>query len=88
MSRWTDATKNGKVATELTDRPMVPATFHGNITVQGSWVEKEDMTQTSLKFGRTVNNVSLAFPHPGVVTAAHDGRNGFPQPDQADLGVR
>ena len=66
----------------------VPATLYGNVAVQGSWVEKKNMTQVSLDFGRTVNNVSLAFPHPSVIAAAQDERNGFSQGAEADTSVK
>ena len=60
--------------------------LYDNTTVKGSWVDVWNMTDISNKHGRIVNNVSLAFPHPGVAAAAQDARNKILQP--AELGVR
>lgn len=86
MSDWTNATTRGVLSSDLTHRPRVPATLYNNITVKGSWVDIQNMTRVSQSFDRIVNNVSLAFPHPGVAAAAHNPRNGLLQP--ADLSVR
>jgi len=74
------------MSSDLANRTRVPATLYNNITVRGSWVNVQNMTQVSQKFGRIVNNVSLAFPHPGVAAAALNPRNRLVQP--ADLSVR
>ena len=86
MSDWTNYTAHGNGSFDLRDRPRVPATLYGNTTVIGSWVDVWNMTQISNGHGRIVNNVSLAFPHPGVAAAAQDVRNKILQP--AELGVR
>ena len=60
--------------------------LYDNTTVKGSWVDVRNMTLVSQEKGRIINNVSLAFPHPGVAAAAQDARNKILQP--AELGVR
>ena len=72
--------RNG--SSDLRYRPRVSATLYDNTTVKGSWVEVWNMTNISKKHGRIVNNVTLAFPHPGVAVAAHDARNNIMQPSE------
>ena len=60
--------------------------LYDNTTVKGSWVDVLNMTVNSQNHGRIINNVSLAFPHPGVAAAAQDPRNKILQP--TELGVR
>ena len=86
MSDWTNFTVHGNASSDLRYRPRVPATWYANTTVKGSWVDVHNMTEASNNHSRIVNNVSLAFPHPGVAAAAQDARNKILQP--AELGVR
>ena len=86
LSDWTNATANGEMASELGNRPRVPAILYDNTTVKGSWVDVQNMEEVSVKYNRTINNVSLAFPHPGVAAAAQVPSNRILQP--ADLSVR
>ena len=83
---WTNTTAHGKSSSELISRPRVPAMLYDNTTVKGSWINVQPMAQASQRHGRIINNVSLAFPHPGVATAAWDPRNRILQP--AELSVR
>jgi len=85
LSDWTNATARGAVSSDLIRRPRVPATLYNDITVQGSWVDVQNMTQVSQTFNRIVSNVSLAVPHPGVAAAVQNPRNKILQP--ADLSV-
>ena len=62
------------------------AMLFDNTTVNGSWIHIENMTITSNKYERIVNNVTLAMPHAGVVAAARDPINNILQPQ--DLNVR
>ena len=39
-----------------------------------------NMTGLSKKYNRTVNNITMAMPHPGVIAAAKELRNGIIQP--------
>lgn len=86
LSDWTNYTAHGNGSSDLRYRPRVRATLYGNTTVKGSWVDIKNMTEISGIPGRMVNNVTLAFPHPGVVAAAQDARNKIMQP--AEFSVR
>lgn len=41
--------------------------LYDNVTMVGTWIETQfsDVQQNSATYGRVVNNVSLAMPHPG-----------------------
>lgn len=75
----------GSVSTDLAHRPLPVGTLYDNTTVQGSWINRANMTADSNKFGRMVNNVSLAMPHSGVYAAATDHRNRILQPQDLDV---
>ena len=60
--------------------------MYDNTTVHGSWINQQNMTEVSEKFGgRIINNVSMAMPHAGVFAAARDPINDIMQPQ--DLNV-
>lgn len=59
--------------------------LYDNTTVKGTWTEVTNMTELSQKWKRTVNNVTMAMPHSGIVKAARDPRNDIVQP--LDLSV-
>jgi len=68
-------------------RPNGTALFSNDTTVIAPWVgNKLDHTAAFIddKTGAIVNNVSIAFPHAGVVTAAKDPANDIPQPEDLD----
>jgi hypothetical protein len=49
--------------------------------INGSWVQSIDMQDAFNKFGRVVNNVTLAIPHPGILKAARTASNSIIQPN-------
>ncbi|THW99305.1 hypothetical protein D6D13_10220 [Aureobasidium pullulans] len=51
--------------------------YDNNTRVVSSWVEVVDTKAVSHINGRIINNVTLAVPHIGIVTAARDSRNGI-----------
>ena len=63
------------VALTLGDNAIATDTL-ANVDVLGSWVNKQNMTQVSQKYGRIINNVSIAFPHAGVAMAAVNSSQG------------
>lgn len=81
------AATNRTVSSDLQYRPRVPAILDNNITVNGSWVNVQDMSRVSEKYGRIINNVSLAFPHPGIVAAARHPLNRILQPDELFVSI-
>ena len=68
-------------------RPNGTALFSNDTTVIAPWVgNRLDHTAafTDDNTGIIVNNVSIAFPHAGVVTAARDPSNNISQPEDFD----
>lgn len=45
----------------------------------------QNMSTLSETYGRTVNNVTMAMPHAGVVAAAMDSLNGIMQPSDFNV---
>ena len=86
LGSWTDAIASGNGSSNLTHRLPPTGMIYDNTTVQGSWINTQNMTEVSQKFGRIVNNVSMAMPHAGVIAAARDPVNRIMQPQ--DLNVR
>ena len=82
MSDWS---KNTTQAGQLKERPNVPAVLYDNITVRGSWIAAKDMEVLYRRYGRIVNDITLAFPHSGIVAAAQEPGNGIIQ--RQDLSV-
>ncbi|KAJ2905532.1 hypothetical protein MKZ38_005176 [Zalerion maritima] len=84
MEIWQGIHANGTSKAEnIDDRPHSTAMLHDNTTVTSSWIEGEfsNVTSSFEKYGRIVNNVTLAVPHPGVYAAATDPINGILQPN-------
>jgi hypothetical protein len=68
MSTWRDIGYNGSSASRnIAERPAAQAILYDNITMIGSWIEAQysDAAENFKKHDRVINNVSLAFPHPG-----------------------
>ena len=82
---WKDNISSGAGTKDLRTRPLPVAMVFDNTTVQGSWIHIEDMTTTSNRYGRIVNNITMAMPHAGIVAAARDPINNILQPQ--DLNV-
>lgn len=55
----------------MADRPQIESTLHDNVTVLGTWIETQfsDVPKSYDRWSRIVNNVSLAMPHPGMLSA-------------------
>jgi hypothetical protein len=93
LQTWTEVVNNGSQnqwSTDLSSRPAGFALLNDNTTITAPWVEKNNTNATALfeKYGVIVNNVSLAMPHPGVISAAIDPINKIMQPAELDnLGV-
>jgi hypothetical protein len=81
MSYWATQIQTGNASTvDQRYRPQGFGLFNENITVNGSWISTINTKEVSTKFNRTVNNVTLAMPHTGVVQAGWDARNNIMQP--------
>lgn len=85
IAEWSKNVTSGiSTSTTLALRPKPQGTLYDNTTVTGSWIETQNMTELTMKYGRMVNNVTAAMPHAGIFAAARDPSNGIRQPD--DLG--
>lgn len=81
---WAQVASNGGTSTELANRPPSTGQLYGNTSVQGSWIETahSNMSQLYSQYGRIIQNVSVAMPHPGVLAASQDPINGISQPEK------
>lgn len=61
--------------------------LYDNTTVEGSWINVPDMAADSKKFGRIINNVTMAMPHAGVSEAARDPNNNIIQPKELNVSI-
>jgi hypothetical protein len=68
-------------------RPPGFALHNETVLVNASWIEVIDTAQKSQEFNRTINNVTLAMPHAGVVAAGFDPINRILQPTVSALPV-
>ncbi|KAK3076724.1 hypothetical protein LTS18_012230, partial [Coniosporium uncinatum] len=82
LGNWDALASSGNGTSDLASRPEGFALINENTTVSAKWVERVDTHNVSMQYGRIVNNVSLAMPHPGVSSAAQDSRNDIIQPDE------
>lgn len=73
-----------EASTLLEDRKPPVGTWYDNTTVTGSWIETQDIGDLSKQHGRLVNNATIAMPHAGVFSAAHDPLNNIRQPKDFD----
>ncbi|KAF2834162.1 hypothetical protein M501DRAFT_944746 [Patellaria atrata CBS 101060] len=88
LRSWDMVAGNGNGSTDMETRPKALGLLHENTTVIGSWVETINETASHEKFGRIINNVSLAMPHAGIFEASRNQINGLMQPEELDgLGV-
>lgn len=71
---------------ELADRPAGSTMVDNNVTMQASWVDAEykDVSGLYKKWGRIIDNATIALPHPRVWEAFRSPSNGILQPE--DLG--
>lgn len=84
LSTWTGLVASSNGSTDQHLRPQGWGLFMENTTVNGSWIEVIDTKATSQKFGRIVNNVTLAMPHSGIFQAARDPLTNLVQPEDLD----
>lgn len=90
LSQWADFGLSGNGTRDLESRPSGWALLNDNTTVAAPWIEKNatNMTAWLAETGWIVNNVTMAMPHTGVVSAAIDPINDIMQPNDLDgLGI-
>ncbi|KAI9665720.1 MAG: hypothetical protein M1821_003654 [Bathelium mastoideum] len=88
LSQWSSFANSTEGSIDMKTRPAGVGQFNEFTDVTAAWVEMSNVTEASSTFGRSVNNVSMAMPHAGVVQAAQDPINGILQPNDLDgLGI-
>lgn len=84
ITEWSGLVNQGNgTSTEQAARPRPTGSIYDNTTVTGSWIDIADMTALSSQHGRLVNNVTMAMPHGGILSAAKDPINRIRQPHEA-----
>lgn len=84
---WASNIESGILSADLKQRPLPVGMLYDNTTVQGSWISLNDMRAVSEKYGRVVNNVTMAMPHSGLFAAASDPINGIMQPQDINAST-
>ncbi|KAL8727732.1 MAG: hypothetical protein Q9166_005845 [cf. Caloplaca sp. 2 TL-2023] len=79
------AIARGTGSDDLSQRPVPLGMLYDNTTIEGRWIHKENMTETSHKYSpdgykRIVTNVTMAMPHAGVFSATREPINDIMQP--------
>lgn len=82
MAEWDKAAANGNGTTKQEKRPPGFGLLYENTTITAQWISIINTTEVSKRYGRPINNVSLAMPHAGVFEAAHSPRNDILQPEE------
>ncbi|KAJ5691287.1 hypothetical protein N7488_012022 [Penicillium malachiteum] len=84
IQSWSELITSGNdTSSKLADRPKPTGSMWDNTTITGTWIQVQDITELSQKWGRMVNNITMAFPHTGIPAAAMDEKNGISQPQEA-----
>ncbi|KAL4954129.1 hypothetical protein BDW69DRAFT_163790 [Aspergillus filifer] len=89
LHSWTLVSEGKRPSTtDPAKRPLPTGSLHDNTTVSGSWIDRQNMTELSEKFGRHVHNITAAMPHGGIIAAANHPDNDIIQPeDQSGEGM-
>ncbi|KAI9838452.1 MAG: hypothetical protein M1837_002474 [Sclerophora amabilis] len=81
LSAWANRKSD---SADLKYRQNAIGSLYDNTTVEGSWIEVQNMTENSATHKRMINNVTMAMPHAGVLAAAQHPRNHILQPDDLE----
>lgn len=83
LAEWSDFVGDNRTSSDLQHRPKPSGSIWDNTTVTGSWIETKDsdVQEISTKYGRMINNITMAMPHGGIPGAAMDKKNKIPQPN-------
>ena len=87
LTTWVDNISSGNGSDDITQRPDPVGMFYDNTTLKGSWINVQNSSQLSEQYGRIVNNITMAMPHIGVITASMDPINGIIQPSDLNVSV-
>ncbi|KAF1812602.1 hypothetical protein P152DRAFT_514211 [Eremomyces bilateralis CBS 781.70] len=84
LSEWSHFSATGVGRVDQGKRPTGVGSLYEDTTIKAQWIDNRNLTSDSEAFGRVLNNVSLAFPHVGVVQSARDQVNQILQPEDLD----
>jgi hypothetical protein len=85
LRTWNDRISTDARNTSLAGRPKATSNLADGTLVVGSWLHTEDSAALEdLETGTIVNNVSLALPHMGVMTASKNPINNIVQPEELE----
>lgn len=88
---WSETPRSWSPDSAALGRPNGTALLNNDTSVTAPWVDHKPNVSPIFDFKKTgviVNNVSLAFPHTGVASAAKDVINEIMQPEDLDgLGI-
>ena len=80
LAAWSETRDTTNRSSDLRLRPKPVGMLYDNTTVQGSWINVQNSSGLSREHERTIINVTAAYPHSGVFTAARDPINNILQP--------
>lgn len=83
MENWSNEATNGSDLLKwMENRPIPTSNLYQNTTAIGNWVDTQysDMSQSYLKYGRIINNITMTMPHAGIFAAARHEKNNIDQP--------
>ena len=88
LSKWNSTLKdnNGKIG-DL-PRPNPTGVLFDNTTIEGSWIHPVDMHDASIRFGRTIDNRTMALPHSGIFEIPQIPKNNMLSQASSDVGSR
>ena len=81
IDNWTKVALSGNGTHSISARPKGWALLNDNTTVTAPWIEQQEPYLYSPN-GWFINNVTMAMPHAGVVSAGSDPANVIMQPDE------
>lgn len=82
LAFWDNEASSGNGTDDQRYRPPGFGLLYENTTVTAQWINIINTTEVSKKYGRAINNVSLAMPHSGVFQAARNQVNDILQPEE------
>lgn len=87
IDTWTDVALGGNGSHSISARPKGWALLNDNTTITAPWIKQQDPTLYGPN-GWFINNVTMAMPHAGVVSAAVNPANHIMQPNELNgIGI-
>ncbi|KAF7185181.1 hypothetical protein HII31_13456, partial [Pseudocercospora fuligena] len=83
LNTWTEFTSRSGIETTLKNRPQGYAIINDNTTVTAPWMEIRNVSRPE-GTNISINNVTMALPHPALLQAAADPVNKILQPRDSE----